>query len=333
MGTPTKGSTLTLRLRITVVPSTQTAIPEIAVEESRLVHTDSGTWFISEGKHKTVTLPPDFYFPRRELAEIGYVPDIDHLEKFVSTWGLFADPHNRDLKVEPKGLVREAIDEGYLNPKYAKTKTKGETSESFDEAKYDALVELGYVKSLRSEPTTLRERLEQFSEYWELLKSGFRIVNPTELTHRLFELQRFAEFYAALDEEHPTFEADLPDVYASFNSALSAFAVRLVIPDFAHADQRPTLYNVVALQIANDIQGQVPKHVCANENCGREFTRQRGRAKYGEYRLKEVLYCSSDCANATSVRNHRRRKAAEKALLATAGSKKNDPELREQPEV
>lgn len=331
MNTQQKGSTLTLLLRTTVVAGIPSEFPDIRVEKSRLISTETGTWFISEGEHTFTKLPPDFYLAGRELSQIGYDPDLDQLSKFVSEWGLFADPHDRDLRHDEIGVIFESISDGYLHPRY-ELDERGNPERSFERAKRETLVELGLLKSLETYPKGLEGKFKQFVDYGKLLDSGFRIVNVSELTQRLFHLKQFADFYEALGEENPSWAADLPSVYASFNVALSVFSVHLVIPDFAHADQHPTLFNVAALQIANDILLGVTKRKCANENCDHEFTRQRGRAQYGEYRLKEVFYCSTSCARAQAQRNLRRRRATQKALSATAGSK-SDPELREQPEV
>jgi hypothetical protein len=74
----------------------------------------------------------------------------------------------------------------------------------------------------------------------------------------------------------------------------------------------PTLYQACALQIYNYIVEGVPFSRCANETCRGLFTKQRGRAQYGEdnggwNRSKGVKYCSHRCAKAQSERERRRR--------------------------
>ncbi len=73
------------------------------------------------------------------------------------------------------------------------------------------------------------------------------------------------------------------------------------------ASPMPTLYQACALQLYNYIVAATPFAHCANEQCGRTFTRQRGRAKYGQHRSTGVRFCSHSCAKAQSERERRRR--------------------------
>lgn len=52
--------------------------------------------------------------------------------------------------------------------------------------------------------------------------------------------------------------------------------------------------------------------VCANKNCGSEFTRQEGASKLGHYRKTGILYCSHLCAKATVQRALNARKKLER---------------------
>jgi hypothetical protein len=69
------------------------------------------------------------------------------------------------------------------------------------------------------------------------------------------------------------------------------------------------LAEICALELFNHIvSGEVYRR-CQNENCGRLFVRQYGRAEHGMTRRKGVMYCSASCARAAVQREHRRRKA------------------------
>jgi hypothetical protein len=73
------------------------------------------------------------------------------------------------------------------------------------------------------------------------------------------------------------------------------------------ATPRPTLYQACALQLHNYVAEATPFGRCANERCGHLFTRQRGRAQYGQHRSTGVRFCSHSCAKAQGERQRRRR--------------------------
>jgi hypothetical protein len=102
------------------------------------------------------------------------------------------------------------------------------------------------------------------------------------------------------------------------NAGLQAFTVHVVVNDEEGPYARPTvpnLYNVICLELARQaVAGQKVK-LCANERCGRPFTRQRGRARedYAQFRSRGVRYCSHLCAKAQSERDRRRRRHEDKS--------------------
>jgi hypothetical protein len=76
-------------------------------------------------------------------------------------------------------------------------------------------------------------------------------------------------------------------------------------------ERPPTLLEVGALQIMNDLARQAEYHVCANETCGRLFARQVGDSEVFSRRTG-VRFCSPSCRNAQQQREHRRRAKARK---------------------
>ncbi len=100
------------------------------------------------------------------------------------------------------------------------------------------------------------------------------------------------------------------------NSGLSVFAVHVeTLPGLRASLTRPlpNLYNAACLQLVHYLTDDAKVSRCANERCGRPFTRQRGLAKYGQHRSRGVRYCSHLCAKAQSERDRRRRRAQEEA--------------------
>jgi hypothetical protein len=67
------------------------------------------------------------------------------------------------------------------------------------------------------------------------------------------------------------------------------------------------LYAICCLELFNHLAQHATYRQCANENCGRPFVHQRGRAEHGQHRGRGVRYCSSHCARAQAQRNYRRR--------------------------
>jgi hypothetical protein len=111
------------------------------------------------------------------------------------------------------------------------------------------------------------------------------------------------------------------DWWADYISAgLAGFQMHVVLRVDGESDTRglgldyrqPTVYEVAMQQLAVLAAGSDPILHCANDRCGRPFTRQRGRAKYGKGHESGVLYCSNLCARAQAERQRRARRAAER---------------------
>ncbi|MEE8600287.1 hypothetical protein [Euzebya tangerina] len=68
------------------------------------------------------------------------------------------------------------------------------------------------------------------------------------------------------------------------------------------------ILQAMMLQVVDWVAAGVPAKQCANETCAMWFARQSGRAEYGQYRTKGVLYCSRACARAQAQREYRRRR-------------------------
>jgi hypothetical protein len=69
------------------------------------------------------------------------------------------------------------------------------------------------------------------------------------------------------------------------------------------------LFEVCAFELFNHISENAIYLRCQNENCGRPFVHQHGRAIHGQSRSQGVKYCSHHCAQAAAARTYRRRRA------------------------
>lgn len=120
------------------------------------------------------------------------------------------------------------------------------------------------------------------------------------------------------------------------NPALSCFTVRVVATDpdepagaAAEPWARHSIYSDMCLQLANKISRQTPFRRCKNERCGRLFdVKAASDSKWHRYRGL-ASYCSDECANRQTQREHRRRKrdaklAAAEALKADSAPTTND---------
>jgi hypothetical protein len=84
-------------------------------------------------------------------------------------------------------------------------------------------------------------------------------------------------------------------------------------PPFVLHPATPTnLYGVCILELAGHLTAGNPYRVCANETCGRLFSVQEGRSKYGAHRTDNLRFHHKNCKEAQTQREYRRREAAKR---------------------
>jgi hypothetical protein len=90
------------------------------------------------------------------------------------------------------------------------------------------------------------------------------------------------------------------------DAGLAIFHVGLEPPE----KRATTIYSGACLQMYNLLVERATIRICANERCRRSFVNQRGTARYGQYRVSGVKYCSPSCGKAQNERMRRRRSKA-----------------------
>ena len=78
-----------------------------------------------------------------------------------------------------------------------------------------------------------------------------------------------------------------------------------------------TLYGVCVLELADHILADHEYRICANETCGRMFSVQEGRSRFGGHRTDTVKYHTVACKDAQAARDYRRRQATKKRGTTT----------------
>jgi len=98
---------------------------------------------------------------------------------------------------------------------------------------------------------------------------------------------RLARTFGAWSEGQEVEDGEWHLFVEQLNGARSAFQANIELTGSRSASlPEITAYSVGALQVFNDVAQATPLRHCGNERCpfGGVFTRQRGRAQYGQHR-------------------------------------------------
>lgn len=80
-------------------------------------------------------------------------------------------------------------------------------------------------------------------------------------------------------------------------------------PFLLHPATPSSLYGVCILELAEHLTANNPYRICANETCGRLFSVQEGRSRYGGHRTDNLKYHTPACKDAQAAREYRRRQS------------------------
>jgi hypothetical protein len=158
--------------------------------------------------------------------------------------------------------------------------------------------------------------VESFQLQWGGLVD---IHDATEEADLLRQLQWMARTFIGWAESGGTNDHDAPfEWFKHLKRALEAFpmfpVMRIAGQQFTGEAPTASLYSVSMLQLAQIASEDRHVHRCANETCGRPFTRHRSeRRQYGSTtaHASGLKYCSQSCAKAQSERERRRRRRDE----------------------
>ena len=272
------------RFRITAWPGVPVPVPPVLPMTVEVIADE----FLYYGDPLPERELPD-EFVLRELFDPDPT-DPDELASFTQTWGLLTS------------LTQDPL--AFLPPGETATGLAHRTRQLVDETATSLNLHPSYLVTLEAVSTHVRT-LRAMTHQWIASRRGHDAANLLEAwTNEGFTQPRNEADAWRRWEDH-------------LNSALRPFQtnVRVAVEGSerigAWGTVGPNTYAVMALQLANLVAEHAELTVCANENCGRIFSRQRGRSEYGQHHTRGVMYCSSSCARAQAQRAYRRRKREE----------------------
>ncbi|MFI8169817.1 hypothetical protein ACIGAN_26155 [Streptomyces sp. NPDC085931] len=277
------------RFRPTLWPGTPVPLPEMTPMHGVRAEGDWIVWTVQDLDRavERTSLPDDFYL--RELMEVdpadlatvaGWMNQYGHLGGSIEAGSWDYEEHSRLQELQERE-----------HPRYGPFSLHGE------------LVRLHISEAQGAIATWLACRRP----------GGLDELVESEVTE-----QHLADIAAENDHDdsgYPTTLDELRSTTLGLRLALLRSALRYNLAPFSVGlgsltDRQPSILSAAFLQLYNHLAEDATIRTCANETCGRDFVRQRGRAEYGQNRTSGIKYCTRECARAQAQREHRRRKAA-----------------------
>jgi hypothetical protein len=290
--------------RLSVWPGVRVAVPPIEVPEVHLLGDDTLVFGYPMEGMGTATLEPDFHL--REFQDLD-ARDPQQVLTFCRRWGPVGDGECSELPSE-SSFRAEALEADARVPKQWRAPA-GDAP--WDRSLGEKLgFGFGLILGVHSvgRVAAYQAVLARAVDVW------LEIVNMTPLEELEKKWRADDELlFSALEQLFPKWQSRLTAhevttvLSGLLNPALAPFRVHLEPRDsreLPHAN----VYQAACLQFTNDIVEKMPYRHCANETCGKLFSRQRGRAQSAHHRVKGVRYCSDKCARAQAQREVRRRK-------------------------
>jgi hypothetical protein len=302
---------------LTAWPGTPVDVPPHPVPEVRLVEGDTLVFGVPPNPRdiRMVTLRPDFYL--REFRDFD-ASDAQQVLAFCREWGPVGGRDCDDLHVHARPTAQEA-DAAMAEPWRRLLVDLWPGRDRRSNIELGKRLGFGLEGMILQVHSVGRVALYQAAlsnavELWRLISGestpeeliGNWRADDVGLGTTWSRRQLYGEA-SPLSRVSDTQSEAIFDLTQHLNPALVPFHVRLE-PYVFGSDVKFNVYQAASLQLTNDIAAKVTYGRCANEKCGRLFSRQRDRAESTQHRMKGVRYCSVACARAQAQRALRRRK-------------------------
>ena len=324
------------QLRITSHVEADTALlPDSRIIKTKFVASEDGQ-LVGSGRAYSTTLPPEAIVRELRDAELGTSEGVVRL---LNTLGLdFAQP----LDLAGLGLVaRTRVSKGsfpapplilegwYMRPRLLMAVAShgpgtrmlegiirpSQDSDESDES-YEVTLLCGHWQHVAQRLRLVRAAVNHYVAHNE----GTNLT--TAWTDEGFDLRVDHEFLEPSTHVRPLELASLSEspqadawrVFVAVHAQLLRDHLPSLLVSLQHEGATleihaspSSLASALMVQLHNLIVDGLEIRRCANETCGRPFTRQRGRAVKGQYRNTGVIYCDAACAKAQMQREYRRR--------------------------